>query len=70
MLGCTPLNPKVHSKCYDQHMAEIRDGCTEENTFRVLIENYQDLDCYSTDMDQKIDELAAYRYAGTTVMCS
>ncbi len=33
LLGSVPLNPKVHSKCYDQHTAEIRDGCMEENTF-------------------------------------
>ncbi len=47
-----------------------QNGCTEENTFRVLIENYQDFDCYSMDTDQKIDELVEYGYAGTTAMRS
>ncbi len=51
LLGCTQPDPKVHSKLYDDHVAGIREGCTEENMFRVLIENYEDFDCYSMDLD-------------------
>ncbi len=73
LLGKIPPSKKFHSKCYDEHMAAIREGCTEDasgNTFRVLIKNYEDFDYLSMDTDQKIDELVTFGYAGTTVMCS
>ncbi len=70
MLGHAPRNVKVHSKHYDDHTTGISEGCMNENTFQVLIENYEDFDCYSTDLDQQIDELATYGYAGTSAMHS
>ncbi len=51
MLGHTPPNPNVCSKHYDKHTAEIRDGCMEENTSRVLIQNCEDFDYYSMHTD-------------------
>ncbi len=63
LLGNALPNEKDHSKCYNDHTAAIGEGCTEENMFRVLIENYKDFDCFSMDMDQKIDELVVYGYA-------
>ncbi len=42
----------------------------EENTFQVLIENYEDFEYYSMDTDRQIDNLTAYGYAGHTVLHS
>ncbi len=73
LLGKALYSEKFHSKCYDEHTAAIKEGCSEDpsgNTFRALIENYEDFDHYSTDTEQNIDELVAFGYAGTTAMCS
>ncbi len=51
LLGHAQPDPRVCSKCYDDHMAGIREGCTKENMFQVLIENYEDFDYYSMDTD-------------------
>ncbi len=68
MLGREKADLRVHSMCYNVEVAAIKQGCTEEQTFQILIENYKDFECYSMDMDWRIDELTAYGYAGHTVM--
>ncbi len=54
LLGKIPASKKFHSKRYDEHMAAIKEGCSEDasrNTFRVLIENYEDFYYFSMDKD-------------------
>ncbi len=73
LLGTKPYSNKFKSKRYDEHVANIRENCRDDvsgNVFRALIENYHDKDYFSTDMDQRIDQLVAFGYAGTTVMRS
>ncbi len=51
VLGCAEPDPRVHLEHYDRKVAEIKRVCLEENMFQVLIENYEDYECYSMDMD-------------------
>ncbi len=64
-LGREPLDPRVHLKCYDREIAAIKECCDNQDTFHVLLENYND-QCFSMDMDQNINELIAYGYVATT----
>ncbi len=73
MLGKQPYSDRFKSKCYDEHVAIIRENCSEDasgNVFRALIENYHDEDYFSMDTGQKIDQLVTIGYAGTTAMHS
>ncbi len=54
-------------KCYDRELAAIREGCDNQETFNFLVENCDD-QCFSTDMDQRIDDLITYGYMGNTAM--
>ncbi len=68
VLGREPPDLKVHSECYDREVAAIKWDCTKDQMFPILMENYDDMECFSMDMDQKIDEQTTYRYAGHTAM--
>ncbi len=71
MLGEREYSDKFESKHFNEHVAHIREECKDDaSTFRHLIENYHDEDYFSTDMDERIDKLVAFGYAGTTAICS
>ncbi len=73
LLGTRPHSDQFKSKCFDEHMACIREECKDDasgNVFKALIENYHDEDYFSTDTDERIDKLAAFGYTGTTTMHS
>ncbi len=73
LLGTREYSDKFESKRFNDHVAHIREECKNEpsgNTFEALIQNYHDEDYFSTDMDERLDKLVAFGYAGTTAMCS
>ncbi len=57
LLGTEPYSDKFKSKCYDEHVASIRENCSEDvsgNMFRALIENYHDEDSILPPEDRSI----------------
>ncbi len=53
LLEKIPVSKKFHSKCYDEHTAAIKEGCSEYasgNAFRVLNEYYKGCDYDSIEM--------------------
>ncbi len=51
MLGCAEPHLKVQSMHYVQEIAAIRACCDNDKTFRILMENYDDNECFSMDTE-------------------
>ncbi len=69
MLGEREYSDKFESKHFNDHVANIREGCKDDSsTFKYLIENYHDEDYFSTDTDERVTQLVTFGYVGTTAM--
>ncbi len=52
-------------------MALIRDECKDDatgNMLEALIQNYKDKEYFSSDTDERINQLSVFGYVGTTAM--
>ncbi len=71
MLGEREYSDKFESRHFNEHVANIREECKDDpSTLRHLMENYHDEDYFSTDTDERVTQLVAFGYVGTTAMCS
>ncbi len=70
VLGEREYSDKFESKHFNQHVADIKESCKDDDpaTFRHLIENYKDEDYFCLDTDERVTQLVAFAYVGTTAM--
>ncbi len=69
MLGEREYSDVFESRRFNDHVANIKEECKDDpSMFRHLIENYHDEDYFSTDMDERVTQLVAFGYVGTTAM--